>query len=450
MNPSFFIILLFALQSIYWWIGKWSSKQIREQKDYFLSGKNVGSVPLAMTFIGTLVGGGLVLGAADAAFQYGWWVLFYPLGTSLGFLALALGIGKRLADFGVSTIAQILEVAYQSPALKKLVSCLSILSLFMVLAAQVLASYKFFIALGFTNPIFFILFWGTIIFYTVQGGFRAVVATNAAQTTVFSLIFLGCFVFLLCKGSLPSLNLSPSSFALSSSKLTGWLLMPLLYMMIEQDIGQCCFAGKSSRTIAKAAFWAGIGTMAISMAPIAFGILAAKAKLDIPSSASTLMTAVLYATNPFTTALVGCAVLATIVSTSTSLINAISSNLSQDFDLFLNQSNLKTPRLLTLGIAIGALIISFYFNDVITILIQSYELFVSAVFIPVLIALFKKRGYFLSALLSILFGIGSFIIFKIIYSPFPAEITNIFISLMGYCVGELIALFQNRRFKHAA
>ncbi|MBI3900779.1 MAG: sodium:solute symporter family protein [Chlamydiia bacterium] len=436
------IPLILCLQYIYWYIGKKAAQKVHGQKDYFLAGKGVRFFPLMMTFIGAQVGGGLVLGAADTAFEYGWWVLLYPLGTCLGLLLLGIGIGKRLTSFKTSTIAQILEIVYKSRMLKKIASTLSIISLFMILAAQFTASHTFLLALGLINPLFFIAFWGVIIFYTVRGGLRAVIATDVVQATVFSLVLCGCFALLFFGGMLPSFSLKMSSFTLSSTKLVGWLLMPLLYMMIEQDMGQRCFAGDSPQTVSKAALGAGICTMLICVVPITLGVFAKTMGLTIPVGASTLMTAISFAGGPWITALVGCAVLAAIISTATSLINAISSNLSQDFDIFRNQENLKAAKWITLGISVGAMVFAFYFNDIVGILIQSYELFVSALFVPIFIALFKKHGNFLSALLAISFGMGSFILFKIVPLPFPAEIMNILLSFVGYGCGEVISHFR--------
>ena len=101
-----------------------------------------------MTFVATQIGGGLVLGAAEEAYQFGWTVLLYPLGACLGFVVLALGVGKNLARFQVSTVAEFFEVVYRSPLLKKMASLLSITSLFMILMAQVIASRKFMVSLG--------------------------------------------------------------------------------------------------------------------------------------------------------------------------------------------------------------------------------------------------------------------------------------------------------------
>lgn len=107
--------------------------------------------------------------------------------------------------------------------------------------------------------------------------------------------------------------------------------MPLLFMVIEQDMGQRCFAGASPKIVSRASFLAGIFTMIVCIVPVFFGSLANATNLQVPPQGSVLMTMIANTTSPFVTALVGCAVLAAIISTATSLINAISSNLSSDF-----------------------------------------------------------------------------------------------------------------------
>lgn len=107
MNISVFISLLFGLQLFYWFVGRRASKNLKDKEDYFLAGKNVRLFPLMMTFLATQVGGGVILGAADEAYRFGWLVLLYPLGTVLGLILLGSGIGRKLAGFQVSTVAQL-------------------------------------------------------------------------------------------------------------------------------------------------------------------------------------------------------------------------------------------------------------------------------------------------------------------------------------------------------
>lgn len=222
--------------------------------------------------------------------------------------------------------------------------------------------------------------------------------------------------------------------------------MPLLFMVIEQDMGQRCFAGASSRIVSQAALLAGFGTMLICIVPVFFGSLANTIGLEIPKGGSVLMATIAKTTNPWMTALVGCAVLAAIISTATSLINAISSNLSNDFKIPALQcsANMRMVQGLTCIISIAAIFFAFYFDNIVNLLIQSYELSVSCLFISIFIALFKRKGNFISALISILFGATGFFLFRLFPIAFPKEIASILLSLLGYSLGEMIAYYQRK------
>lgn len=451
MNISLFVFLLFSLQFFYWLVGRHASKNLKDKDDYFLAGKSVQLFPLMMTFLATQVGGGVILGAADEAYRFGWPVILYPLGASLGLILLGSGLGSKLARFKISTVAQIFEVVYGSASLKKVASLLSMISLFMILVAQIIASNKFLVSLGVNNTLLFVAFWSIVIIYTARGGLKAVISTDIVQAVFFSSIFLLCFGFVLVQdASISEIQLPTiESFTNVSSKLCGWLLMPLLFMIIEQDMGQRCFAGASPRIVSKASLMAGIMTMIVCIVPVFFGSLANATHIEVSQGGSVLMTTIAKTTTPWMTALVGCAVLAAIISTATSLINAISSNLSCDFKLsfFKDLDPVKTVKSLTCLISIGAIFFAFYFDNIVDLLIQSYELSVSCLFIPILFALYKRTGNFISALLAITFGALSFFLFRFYPISFPKEIANILISLFGYGCGEVVTVYKQSKIK---
>ncbi len=434
MNVTLFLFVLFALQAICFIVGWKSSKGMKSGEDYFLANRKVRLIPLMMTFIATQVGGGLVLGAAEEAYKYGWSVLFYPLGASIGLVLLGLGMGRKLAEMQVTTIAELLEVIYGSKALRKLASILSILSLFMILAAQFIASHKFMVTLGVTNDLYFIGFWAIVILYTAFGGLRAVIATDLIQASFFIVIFASCLGYVFWQNPTFPI-LTPATFNFEYSKLIGWLCMPLFFMIIEQDMGQRCLSTKSPKTVTKAAILAGIATMLICTIPILFGILAKSLGLTIAPGASVLMTFMAKMTNPILTALMGSAVLVAIISTADSLINAIGSNIAHDFG---RNIKLRTSQLLGAGIGLCGILFSFYFDNIVELLIQSYELSISCLFIPIASALFKKKGTPLSAYLSIFFGGAAFTLFRFFPIDYSRELISLAISLSGYLLGELL------------
>ena len=449
MNILMFIVMIFGFQALYWFIGRRASKRANDKESYFLASKGVKFFPLMMTFLATQVGGGIILGSADEAYQFGWPVLLFPLGSALGLILLGSGVGRKLAGFKVSTVAQIFEVVYRSARLKKIASLLSVVSLFMILVGQIIGSHKFLVSMGIDNTPLFILFWAIVILYTVRGGLRSVIATDMVQALVFFGAFFLCFGFILYLDPSVSSIAFPQieSFVQVSSKWCGWILMPLLFMVIEQDMGQRCFAGISPRVVSRASFCAGICTMIICVIPIFFGIFGATRGIEIPPGASVLMTVIAKTTTPWITSLVGCAVLAAVISTVTSLINAIGSNLSNDFKEI---RHMKIVRGMTYIIAIGAIFCAFHFDNIVGILIQSYELSVSCLFIPLSVGLFRKRGSALAAWLSILFGALSFFAFHLYPIAFPREVVSVALSLFGYGCGEMITHYQKRKVSKAA
>lgn len=452
MNIPLFLCLLFGLQIACFIAAKASSRSIKNQDDYFLAGKALKFFPLMMTCVAIQVGGGLVLGASEEAFVYGWQVLFYPLGASLGLLLLGSGIGQRLAKFNVPTVAQIFEKAYGSPFLKKIASLLSILSLFMILVAQFIASSKFMVTLGLESKWIFIGFWAIVIAYTSLGGLKAVVATDVIQASFFITTFIICFIFAISSNDFSLISFvqrtyNHEAYALDSAKLCGWLLMPLFFMLIEQDMAQRCFAADAPKTLGKAAMCSAFFVFAICMIPIAFGVMAFDSGIIVPKGSSVLLVAIEQTTNPLITACAGSAILAAIISTADSLINAISSNITQDFGLsFIKNKEVRSSQIITTIIAITAIFFSFYLDSVVGVLIQSYELCVSCLFAPIFAALFKKgKGNILSASLAVFFGVTSFIVFRVYPIEYFREIWSILLSFTGFFLGEIVVTLTKQK-----
>lgn len=440
MNLIWFIVILFTLQGICLLVGSLYAKGVKSNDDYFLASRGLSFFPLMMTFVATQVGGGLVLGSAEEAFRYGWSTLFYPLGAAVGLIFLSLGIGRRLASFQVSTVAQLFEVVYSSSTLKKMASLLSIVSLFMIFIGQLIASKKFMVSIGVDSEWLFIGFWTLVIIYTSLGGLKAVVATDIIQAFYFIIAFAVCFFWanwtdgwsLAEAIAGPIVELEPSF-----DKLTGWLFMPLLFMIIEQDMAQRCFAAATGRTVTYATLVAGIITLAVCAIPVFLGVTARMAGLEIPQGASVLMTMIQSLSSPILSAFVGCAIIVAIISTADSLINAISSNISQDF--FPKATSVRFAQVISAAISLLGIYFSYFFSNIVDTLIQSYELSVSCMLIPILAALFRPKGATLSAALAMGFGLVGFILFRQVPPPLPRELASLLLSALGFVAGELLS-----------
>ena len=152
--------------------------------------------------------------------------------------------------------------------------------------------------------------------------------------------------------------------------------MPLLFMVIEQDMAQRCFAARSPRVVTKAAGYAALCTLLVCIFPVYVGILGKQMGVARLAGSSIFMDAIQALTNPYMSAFVACAVLMAVLSTAISLLNAVSSNLSQDFDFdgAKGEQSVQLSRKITALIGLAAVGGSFYLGEIVGLLIQSYEL----------------------------------------------------------------------------
>ena len=97
-------------------VGAYSGKKVKNASDFVQSGGKAGSMIVAGTIIGTLVGGQATVGTAQLAFSYGlsaWW---FTLGSGLGCLALSLGYTKSMRASGRTTLIGVIEDEYGKTA----------------------------------------------------------------------------------------------------------------------------------------------------------------------------------------------------------------------------------------------------------------------------------------------------------------------------------------------
>lgn len=461
MIPLLFFGLLGAFGLTYYFVGNRASKKMEDNEGYFLGGRNLGFFTLALTLLATQLGGGLMQGASEEAFSKGWIVLFYPAGMCLGFLALALGFGARLRSLGLSTVAELFEKVYGSPVVRKIASVISILTMFAVLVGQGVAARKFFGSLGYDTPFLYIGFWSLIIVYTVIGGLKAVVNTDVIKAIYILLVLVGVAVaaqFGLTQAMVTMPTFVPSSTG--TIPWVAWLLMPLLFMVFEQDMAQRCFAAKSAKSVTLAGILASVLLFGSSLFSVYFGIQAAKLGIDPNAGKSVLFEAIIQLTSPVVSTFFSVAFVMIILSTADSLLCSVASNLAIDFSFGKERIELSKKlkgkrqvvisQALTLIVGLAAMTCSFFFDRVLPLLLQGYEFSVVTMFFPVTMALFLKRPRIGAAIASISMGAFGFFLFRIWEVPFPKEVISLALSFVGYISVQLYLSQRERALKLSA
>ena len=452
MYVYFFPVVLTLFSILYVIIGVISARNIKTNSEFFLADRNLGFFSVTLSLLATQLGGGTLLGTAQSAYSIGIYSIVYTISMSIGFLLLASGIAKRMQMAHVSTNAELFEKRYNSPTLKKVASLLSIAALCGLLVGQIVASRSVMIGFGLQNPLIFIGFWIFIIGYTMFGGLGAVVATDVFQVAYIILIFTAIFIYCVYQNpsslldifSTKTIGIGPT--ASIPSLLTGMskiLVMPALFTLIEQDLAQRFFSSRTARIATLSALTSGICLVLFALIPVYFGVQAQRANLLLLEGASPLVPIIALLTNEYITALVVCGIAAAVTSTADSLLCAITSNLALDFSFsFLKiKKKIHISQLLTLIVGVGALIASYSVpNNIIMILVDSYELPVDCLLVPLLISYYRSNLNKWAAVVSMWCGFFGFVMIKLFAFPGPDFLIPLPLSLIGFIIGNQIPL----------
>lgn len=446
MDIVTFVTLFSSLSFIYLLIGLYASKNVSTNTDYFLAGRSLGIPSVTFTLVATQLGGGMLLGTSEKAYSVGLYGILYTVSIGLGFLMLGLGFASRLQSLNVATTAQLFQTKYGSPTLKKIASLLSIASMCGLLLGQVLGSKSLLLGLGIANEWVFLSMWAFIIIYTMVGGLTAVVLTDIAQVLYILIMFGILFVYCLMQEPLSfftSLGTIQQNFTpepLDLEIITPLIIMPALFSLIEQDLAQRFFAARSARVAAVSALLSCICVILFSLIPLYFGMKLKLLGIVLPAQASPLLPVIEILTNSTIVSFAVCGILAAITSTADSLLCAISSNLAQDFDF--SGIGFKRGIALSQGITFltGVLAVGvsyFISNDIINILIGSYEISVSCLFVPLVFSYFKSNLKKQAAIYSVCAGAIGFFVFRWYPIGIPKELASLGLSFVAYLVGSL-------------
>ncbi len=443
MNYSVFLGFLVLIACVTLLFGKIAAKRASTYKEFYLGGRSVKFFSLMMTLLATQFGGGAIIGSSEAAFTSGWLAICYSLGIAIGFIVLSMGIGGRFRTLNISTIPEVFEVAYESPGLRRLAGIIYIVSMFLVLLAVCVAMRKFFYSLGFKSDLLYVLFWSVVIVYTMSGGLRAVIMADTLQILLVLSLFAVTFWTLDLSDIVLDEKLTPVA---SNIPVISWILMPCLFTIIGQDMGQRCFAAESPRAVFLATLGAGVLMVIASLFPVYLGVLGAQAGI-IRGDEGVIMRVISMIASPVVTSLFAAGILMAIMSTANSLLCSISLNIAMDIPWIRNLPNASSKwvsRIVTFSVGMAAVFGSYFGNDVIPIMLEAYGLTVTSFFVPIVMALIFKRLSPLAGIASTTMGLGTFVLSSLL-SPdlpdcMPKEVLGLVMSLVVFLVVQFHAL----------
>ncbi|WPX96191.1 sodium:solute symporter family protein [Candidatus Bandiella euplotis] len=447
MNYYLLVLLVASLGALSFF-GYRSAKKIKNYDNYFLAGRQLGIFSVCVSLLATQIGGGVILGTSQASYKYGIYGIFYTFGLSLGLIAVAFFGAKQLREKNVATVAELFEKEYNSVFLKKIASIISITSLYGILISLIISTKGFLVAFGMKNDLILYAFWVILLTYTILGGIRAVVYINMVKITLIFIVFTSVIAYYAIE-RFEFLQFSLDSLLVSIKpkgeiSFSDYIIVPFLFVFIEQDMAQNFFAAKNTKVAYISAFLAGVLLLLFSFIPVIFGV-AARSIGNIPDGANEMMFFFTQTSNGFVTLATSVATLCAILSTGDALLCAISSNLALDFKTKSKNSLLHT-RIITIALGVGAIALAHYFNDIIKIMLISYEVMVCTLFLPIVTSYFNFKNTTAFAYISIILGIVGFISYQKFVVLFEHNISReifcILLALFAFPLSRVYTLSQ--------
>jgi solute:Na+ symporter, SSS family len=419
-------------------VGYYFHLRNKSMDDYYVGGRNMGSLHIGLSVVATDVGGGFSIGLGGLGFLIGIsgsWMLFTGLmGAWLSAVFLVPYIKELSMKENFFTFPEVFNYHYGASA-AMLAGIISGIGYLGFTSSQFLAGAKLasaaFVGLDMQTALIIMGFIAVV--YTVLGGIKAVIYTDTIQWLflISGLTLLAIPIAYKAVGgweviqaTLPDEMFSMTN--LSWQMAVNWLVTILPIWFVGMTLYQRIYASKSVKSAKRAWYIAGLfewpfmAFMGVGLGLLArvaylngmFEVLgygatdAIDAEMGLPMLLRVILPAGLMG-------LVLSAYFSAILSTADSCLMASSSNILHDLIQKLFNINTTAKRLmlmsklLTLFLGIVAVLIALRLTEVLSLMLYSYAFMVSGLLVPLLAAVFFKHRDQMPAIVSMIAGGGT-------------------------------------------
>lgn len=443
INATIYPVTIFLLILLV--VGIYANRSLKKstnfQKDYFIAGRSLGGVVLAMTLVATYGSVSSFVSGPGIAWNLGYgWVVFAAPQIITGFLLLGI-IGKKLAVLSrktdALTIIDIIEARFHNKSLSLLLSLVLLIFFTAMVVGQFIGGAQIFSAItGFDYSLGLIVFASVTVIYTASG-FKAVVLTD---TICAILMIVGMFCLgyvILDKGngmdgimsSLSTLNQDAEGYsnnlkpdaggALPWSLLfSAWILVGFATIGLPQSAVRC-LTYKTTHDLHKAMIVATIVCGALMIGMTLLGVLSRGIVLQMPKGGTDAVIPELIVNemHPLVAGITIIGPLAATMSTVSSLLIAASSAIVRDLYIQIagaeRQARISAKKnklatiFITSTLGVISIILALYPLDIVAwVNLFAFGGLESAFLWPLILGLFWRRMNAGGALLGVIFGLG--------------------------------------------
>ncbi|MDC2866552.1 MULTISPECIES: sodium/pantothenate symporter [unclassified Bacillus (in: firmicutes)] len=463
MMLSFIIVFL---------IGLYASRRVQTTahnkflQEYFLGGRELGGLLLAMTMIATYGSASSFIGGPGIAYNIGLgWVLLASIQVVTGYIVLTV-LGKKFAIIArkmeAITLIDYLKGRYNNKAVVILSALCIIIFLFSATVAQWVGGGRLIESLtgmSYTTSLFLFTFF--VLVYVLMGGFRAV----ALSDTILGLIMLiGTTIILIgtivagggisnIMQELVQINpnlITPFGADGSLTKVyvsSFWILIGVGVVGLPQ-ISVRAMSYKNSKAMHQALI---IGTVVVGTIMIGMHLTGVFARVvlpgvDVPDKVMPLLA--MKVLPPWLAGVFLAAPMAAIMSTVNSLLLLVSSSIIKDIYVnYINENAAdQTVKRGTLWITaiVGLLVYAAAIKPpdfLIWLNLFSFGGLEAAFIWPLVLGLYWKKGNAAGALASIVVGVGSYMGFHLLLpNPFGVHtvVFPVCLAFIAYIIGSML------------
>jgi len=444
------IIYIFITLSI----GFYFSRKIKSSKDFALAGRRLPLFISASAFFATWFGAETVMGASTEFAEGGLLsVIEDPFGAALGLILVGLFLVKHFYKKNILSLGDFYREKF-GKRFELWSSVVMVISFFGWIAAQLVA---FGIVLNLLSG------WGettcmiigalVVVAYTYSGGMFAISFSDFIQ----SVVIVGGMLFVAIEFSSQAGGVSKvmdgvpdhfyrmlpdGNFNSISWYMAAWLTLGL-GSLPSQDVFQRMMAAKSERTAKHSAILGAGMYLTIAFLPL-FLVLCAKVimpEIIDEDSRSTLVSLVMSSSSVWVKVLFFGALLSAVMSTASAAILAPSVVLAENI-IKPHQPHLSDKQLLKLLRASVLIICAFSLGlsmlrgNIYELVGESSAMGVVALFVPLIMGIYDKKPSAKGAMLSMILGTLTWLIFLNTIDNYPALIPALVVSFLGYIVGK--------------
>ncbi|MCI8811173.1 sodium:solute symporter family protein [Oscillospiraceae bacterium 44-34] len=458
------IIIIFAIYMIAMMVvGQIGKKYSGTLSDSLTAGKQGTLIMVAGSFLGSHIGTGIVVGGATNGATYGVGAGWYGVGAALSFALFAFVTARWVRKHGYVTISTYFRDRYTrfGHIITLIVAIAGIFGATANIAAQVIAGKQLFVYAGIDPLIGSTIAVVVIGIYCTAAGLWGVMMTDVWQVIII-VIGMGAAIislFLNFDGAaaISSLNADYFKAVPFDTETLLWMVVPTtMYGLISASAMQRAASAKTEKIALWGAIIGAVGTGLFTFLPVVIGMYGRAAFPEVESS-SVLFTVMFQVLPEWLAALLLVAVVAAVMSTADTQLMTIMANgmhdiytntLAPKYNLNTDEKRMKTiSTVLTVVVLIGALLLSFQFNNIQKLLSKALSITTSACVIPFLGGRFMKKGTDIGALASmgvaltllVLNFTGVIHLVNDLVGLIPAAIVYVVVSLITYKDRSVIA-----------